>query len=494
MPNNRLSAETSPYLLQHADNPVHWQPWDKDALAQAQQTKKPILLSVGYAACHWCHVMAHESFESPDIADVMNRLFINIKVDREERPDLDAIYQRALAHLGQQGGWPLTMFLTPDREPFWGGTYFPPESRWGRPGFADVLQGVAETYAKEPQKVAQNVEALRVALANMAASGQPVEIRPEVRRRIADHLVGQFDPINGGMKGAPKFPQPQAMELLIHAHYRQGQTSTTQYGDLVWLTLRQMSQGGLYDHLGGGFARYSVDEQWLVPHFEKMLYDNAQILMVLSTAWQATGNPLFAQRAAETVEWVQREMMAPAEPDIPGQAFAATIDADSEGEEGKFYVWSEAEVDLLLGPSSSLFKQAYGVTAEGNFEGHTILNRLHAPQLLDDALEAALRDARDVLFRERESLRVRPTRDDKIVTDWNGMMIAAIAGAAMTFDRPEWLALARGRIRSYLRGSMRQIWNADAQSQVGTEPACRDTRRLCANDRGGTGPVSGHGR
>ena len=244
---NRLSAETSPYLLQHADNPVHWHPWDDTALETARAENKPILLSVGYAACHWCHVMAHESFENPTIAEIMNRHFISIKVDREERPDLDAVYQRALAHLGQQGGWPLTMFLTPDREPFWGGTYFPPDGRWGRPGFADVLNGVAETYAREPEKVSQNVTALRGALAQMAAPGEPTDIRPEIRDRIATHLVGQFDPINGGMNGAPKFPQPQALDLLIQAHYRQDDNGATQFGDLAWLTLRRMSQGGIYE-------------------------------------------------------------------------------------------------------------------------------------------------------------------------------------------------------------------------------------------------------
>ncbi|MEZ5667984.1 MAG: thioredoxin domain-containing protein [Alphaproteobacteria bacterium] len=452
MSSNRLSAETSPYLLQHAANPVHWQPWDAAALADAEASGRPILLSVGYAACHWCHVMAHESFEDPAIAELMNAHFVNIKVDREERPDLDAIYQRALAHLGQQGGWPLTMFLTPGREPFWGGTYFPPTGRWGRPGFADVLRGVADTYAREPDKVRQNVTALRTALAQMAgtaaAAGEAGEIKPEIRSeirdRIATHLAGQFDPVDGGMQGAPKFPQPQALALLVQAHHRHGHPASSQYGDLAWLTLRRMCQGGIYDHLGGGFARYSVDERWLVPHFEKMLYDNAQLLSALATAWTATRDPLFAQRAAETVDWLQREMLAPAEPGVPGQAFAATLDADSEGEEGKYYVWSEAEIDQLLGPDAALFKQAYGVTAEGNFEGRTILNRLHAPALQAAAVEEALRRARDVLFRERDAVRVRPGRDDKILTDWNGLMIAALAGAAMTFDRPDWLRLARG--------------------------------------------------
>ena len=442
MSSNRLAQETSPYLLQHADNPVHWQPWDAAALAEAEAENKPILLSVGYAACHWCHVMAHESFENPEIAAIMNEHFVNIKVDREERPDLDAIYQRALALLGQQGGWPLTMFLTPDRQPFWGGTYFPPESRYGRPGFPDVLRGVVATCAQEPEKIQQNVSALNTALQEMAAAQAPTEIKPEIRARIASHLVGQFDPVDGGLQGAPKFPQPQALTLMLQAHARHGHPERTPYGDIATLTLRQMSQGGIYDHLGGGFARYSVDARWLVPHFEKMLYDNAQLLPLLGLAWQATGETLYAQRAAETVDWLQREMMAPVEADVPGAAFAATLDADSEGEEGRYYVWTEAEVDILLGPGSELFKRAYDVTPEGNWEGKTILNRLQAPELQSAEIEDALHEARSVLFRERD-LRVRPARDDKILTDWNGMMIAALATTAPMLNRPDWLPLAR---------------------------------------------------
>jgi uncharacterized protein YyaL (SSP411 family) len=448
---NRLAEETSPYLLQHADNPVHWQPWDERALAEAEETGKPILLSVGYAACHWCHVMAHESFENPETAAIMNRYFVNIKVDREERPDLDAIYQRALALLGQQGGWPLTMFLTPDRQPFWGGTYFPPEPRWGRPGFPQVLLGVAQTYAREPDKIRQNVIALRTALAEMAAARAPGDIRPEIRDQIAAHLAGQFDPVNGGLQGAPKFPQPQALTLLIQAHHR-NPAGSVPYGEIAWRTLRQMSQGGLYDHLGGGYARYTVDDRWLVPHFEKMLYDNAQLLPLLAWAWQATGDRLFAQRAAETVDWLQREMMAPTEPGVPGAAFAATLDADSEGEEGRYYVWTETEIDQLLGPDAALFKSVYDVTPEGNWEGRTILNRLNVPELQDPEIEEKLAEARSILFRERD-LRAPPGRDDKVLTDWNGLMIAGLANAAMAFERPDWLRLA-GDAFTYIRAAL----------------------------------------
>ena len=289
MPPNRLAEETSPYLLQHADNPVDWQPWGPEAFARARAENKPVLLSVGYAACHWCHVMAHESFEDPAIAAVMNQLFVSIKVDREERPDVDTIYQSALAMLGQQGGWPLTMFLTPDGAPFWGGTYFPP-SRWGRPGFTDVLRGLSAAYATEPEKVTSNVAALAEALAKQSESPPGAGLSLEVLDQVAEQLAGQFDPVRGGLRGAPKFPQPGLLELLWRGWRRSRQPALR---DAVLRTLTAMSQGGIYDHLGGGFARYSTDEEWLAPHFEKMLYDNAQLVDLLTLAWQETRAPLW---------------------------------------------------------------------------------------------------------------------------------------------------------------------------------------------------------
>ncbi len=449
MSRNRLSEATSPYLLQHADNPVHWQPWDDKALAEATETGKPILLSVGYAACHWCHVMAHESFESPEIAEIMNQRFVNIKVDREERPDLDSIYQAALALLGQQGGWPLTMFLTPERQPFWGGTYFPPTSRYGRPGFADVLTSVADVYAKEPDKVETNVTALQNALAEMASATEPQPIDDTVRTRIANHLAEQFDAINGGLQGAPKFPHFQAAELLWRAYLR---TGTQAYAEHVLLMAERMSNGGIYDHLGGGYARYSVDERWLAPHFEKMLYDNAQMIDLLCQVWQGTRHPLFRQRAVETVDWLTREMLAPAEQGVAGQAFAATLDADSEGEEGKFYVWSEAEIDEVLGDDSALFKEFYDVTSGGNWEGKTILNRLERPEDADEATGERLAGMRAKLL-ERRAGRVRPARDDKVLADWNGLMIAALANASAVFDRADWADLATGAY-AYVKATM----------------------------------------
>jgi hypothetical protein len=457
---NTLDRETSPYLLQHKDNPVHWQPWGAEALATAKRENKPILLSVGYAACHWCHVMAHESFENDAIADLMNDLFVNIKVDREERPDLDTIYQSALALLGQPGGWPLTMFLTPDGEPFWGGTYFPPTARYGRPGFSDVLTKLAAVYREEPQRVTQNVTALREALGNLSAPQQGGAIPADLPVRAAERLLPEIDPVHGGIGQAPKFPQTPVLELMWRCWKRGG---NPQLRDAVVLTLTRMCQGGIYDHLGGGFARYAVDAEWLVPHFEKMLYDNAQLIDLLTLVWQETKAPLFRERIRETVEWALREMRAA--PDAAGRrGFASSLDADSEHEEGKFYVWSEAEIDAVLGADAELFNSAYGVTPGGNWEGHTILNRSADPVLRDDATEARLADCRSRLFAVREK-RVRPGWDDKVLADWNGLMIAAIANAAQVFDQPSWLAAATDAF-AFVKGSLiidgrlRHSWRA----------------------------------
>ncbi len=436
MNRNELDRETSPYLVQHKDNPVHWKAWSADVLELAARQDKPILLSVGYAACHWCHVMAHESFENPDIAALMNQHFVNIKVDREERPDIDTIYQTALALLGQQGGWPLTMFLTPDGEPFWGGTYFPPESRYGRPGFPDVLRRVHEVYANDRETIGANRAALREAFESFfapAAATPGVELSLAMLDRMAERLLSEVDLRHGGLGGAPKFPQAPIFELLWRAYLRNGKAA---YRDAVVITLECMCQGGIFDHLGGGFARYSTDPYWLVPHFEKMLYDNAQLLELLCLVWQHERTPLYAARVRQTAEWVLREMVT------EEGAFAATQDADSEGEEGKFHVWSEAEIDALLGADAELFKKAYGVTADGNWEGKCILNRLARAGHEDADDEARLAPLREVLWRAREE-RVKPGWDDKALTDWNGLMIAALATAAATFDEPRWLAAAR---------------------------------------------------
>ncbi len=428
---NRLGAESSPYLLQHQDNPVDWWPWGPEALAQAKRNNKPILLSVGYAACHWCHVMAHESFEDKPTARVMNELFVNIKVDREERPDIDQIYMAALHHLGEHGGWPLTMFLTPDGEPIWGGTYFPKISRYGKPAFVDVLREIARLFHEEPAKIERNRAALMERLAAAARPAGTTTIGRAELDNAARQLAGLIDPVNGGTRGAPKFPQAALFECLWRAGLRIGEA---RYFGAIEITLDHICEGGIYDHLGGGFARYSVDERWLVPHFEKMLYDNAQLLELLATANRRTGKDLYRRRAYETVGWLEREM-------ITGEgAFCASLDADSEGEEGKFYVWSYDDVIRQLGiEDGEFFARHYDVTPAGNFEGHNILNRLTPPPR-SDADEARLAALREKLLSVR-ALRVRPGLDDKVLADWNGLMIAALANAGSMLDDPRWLEL-----------------------------------------------------
>jgi len=429
---NRLAQETSPYLLQHKHNPVDWWAWGPEALAAAKQDNKPILLSVGYAACHWCHVMAHESFEDDATARVMNDLFVNIKVDREERPDIDQIYMSALHHLGEHGGWPLTMFLTPDGEPIWGGTYFPKTSRYGKPAFVDVLREIARLFREEPQKIEQNRAALMRELAATARAGLGASIGVDGLNSAARQLGGIIDPVNGGTRGAPKFPQAALFELLWRAGLRTGEA---RYFAAVEISLDHICEGGIYDHLGGGFSRYSVDERWLVPHFEKMLYDNAQLLELLAIAYQRDGKALYRQRARETVAWLEREMTA-------GEGgFSASLDADSEGEEGKFYVWSYDDVIKQLGAEDGeYFAHYYDVTPAGNFEGHNILNRLK-PLPRSEADDARLAALREKLFAEREK-RMRPGLDDKVLADWNGLMIAALVNAGLVFDEPSWLVLA----------------------------------------------------
>ena len=437
MSENLLAGESSPYLLQHKDNPVAWMPWGDAALAQAQAENKPILLSVGYAACHWCHVMAHESFENTEIAALMNERFVNIKVDREERPDLDAIYQHALALLGQHGGWPLTMFLTPAGEPFWGGTYFPPAPRYGRPGFAQVLDSIGKVFSDTPDRVRSNVATIRDGLDRLSQSnpGAPITMAKldEAARRLLDHV----DLDLGGLRGAPKFPQPSLFEFLWRAHLRSNDPALA---SAVTVTCERMCQGGIYDHLGGGFARYSTDPMWLAPHFEKMLYDNAQLIDLLTLVWRRTRTPLFAERVHETVTWALREMVT------DGGGFASTIDADSEGVEGRFYIWSESEIESVLGPDSTIFKQAYDVSAGGNWEGHNILNRMRVPRLADPGDEAKLGALRDRLMAHRAT-RTPPGWDDKVLADWNGLMIAALVSAGTAFSQPDWLDAARRAYR-----------------------------------------------
>ena len=430
---NRLKHETSPYLLQHKENPVHWWAWGEEALAEARRTGKPILLSVGYAACHWCHVMAHESFEDQATADAMNALFVNIKVDREERPDIDAIYMGALHRLGQQGGWPLTMFLDSDARPFWGGTYFPKQAMYGRPAFVTVLMRIAEAFQGQPQNVAKNAEALVASLKEPERPGPRAEISSATISDLVARIAGATDPVHGGLSGAPKFPQWSVFWLLWRGAIRFRNDAARQ---AVVTTLRNICQGGIYDHLAGGFARYSVDELWLVPHFEKMLYDNALLIDLLTEVWRETQEPLFRARIAETVGWLSREMISEC------GAFSASLDADSEGEEGKFYVWGSDEIAEVLGEEDARwFNGIYGVTSDGNFEGHNILNRLSCLTLLDADEESRLATMRAKLL-ARRSKRIRPGLDDKVLCDWNGLMIGALARAAVVFGQPQWLAMA----------------------------------------------------
>ncbi|MEW5703994.1 MAG: thioredoxin domain-containing protein [Pseudomonadota bacterium] len=475
MSKNHLDRETSPYLLQHKDNPVHWQPWGEAALTSAKERGVPILLSVGYAACHWCHVMAHESFENPETADLMNAHFVNVKVDREERPDLDIVYQTALALMGEHGGWPLTMFLTPEGEPFYGGTYFPPGPAFGRPAFRDVLKGIARIYREEPDKVAGNAAALRDGIARMAVANIEGEIQPEFLEQVARSLFRIVDRKHGGIGKAPKFPQAPIFEFLWRAH-RRGKAETQAFAGAVTHTLSHLCQGGIYDHLGGGFARYSTDKEWLVPHFEKMLYDNAQLIELLALVWQETRDPFFAARVEETVGWAFREMRH------AEGAFFSSLDADSEGGEGAFYVWTETEVDALLGDKASAFKAVYDVTPGGNWEGKTILRRNKGAALpaWNAALERPLEAARRILFTARGK-RPRPGRDDKVLADWNGLMIAAAAFAGDVFERPEWkeaaagafrfvrekMTAADGRLRhSWCRGSLGAMATLDDYAEI----------------------------
>ena len=428
---NRLSAETSPYLLQHANNPVHWQPWDEQTLTLARRENRPILLSIGYSACHWCHVMAHESFEDEGVAAVMNRFFVNIKVDREERPDLDQIYQTAHQMLARRsGGWPLTMFLSPDGTPFFGGTYFPKEPRYGLPGFADLCQRVAEAFENRRDDITAQAAELRQALADTtpepAATATAFDAGPLAEAEA--QLARGFDSRHGGFGGAPKFPHPTDLAFLL-ARKESGARQ------MALTTLKYMCEGGIYDQIGGGFCRYSVDERWEIPHFEKMLYDNGPLLALCADAWAQSRDPLFARVAGETAVWVMREMQA------PDGGYYSSLDADSEGEEGKYYVWDRAEVERLLTPQeSALALRRWGFDDPPNFENRHWHAKIAGP--LDDAEIPLLAAAREKLFAARET-RIRPGRDDKVLTSWNALMIEGMAHATRVFGKNEWLVSAQ---------------------------------------------------
>jgi len=443
---NRLAKETSPYLQQHADNPVDWYPWGEEALAEAKRTGKPILLSVGYSACHWCHVMAHESFEDPGIARVMNDNFVNIKVDREERPDIDQIYQAAQALLTQRnGGWPLTMFLTHDQLPFFGGTYFPSTPRYGMPGFPDLLKRVREFYDTHPNDIRAQGEELAQALGRMQPSSgaHASSFSREPLDAANEYLQQALDPVNGGFSGAPKFPHAETIELLLR---RYASSNDVDALESAVLTLRKMALGGIYDQLGGGFARYSVDAEWAIPHFEKMLYDNAWLLRLYADAWAITRDPLFERICTQTAAWVMREMQS------PEGGYYSALDADSEGEEGKFYVWSVDEVRALLTPEEfTLASITFGLDRPPNFENHA-WNLVMANPVVESR-RALLDSARAKLLAARGK-RVRPGLDDKVLTSWNALMIAGMAHAARVFGRREWLDSAR-RALTFLRDRLR---------------------------------------
>ncbi len=446
---NNLINETSPYLLQHAHNPVDWHPWGEAALGKARAQNKPILLSIGYSACHWCHVMEHESFENEDIAALMNENFVNIKVDREERPDLDQIYMNAVQMMTGHGGWPMTMFLTPEGVPFYGGTYFPPSDRHNMPGFPRILASVAEAYRSQPDQVASTAvtmlgELRRVGLVETSREMPATDVLDSAFRRIA----ANYDRTNGGFGGAPKFPPAMNLEFFLHTFYR---TSAREALDMVETTARKMAEGGMYDQLGGGFHRYSVDAKWLVPHFEKMLYDNALLARMYLHTYQVTRNPEARRVAEETLDYVVREMT-----DARG-GFYSSQDADSEGEEGKFFIWSRQEVlDLLGDRDGDLFCQYYDVTAGGNFEGQNIL---HVVTSIEDAaarnkisveeLAAILKTSRQKLFDLREQ-RVKPGRDEKVLTAWNGLMLASFAEASAILARSDYRSVAETNARFLL--------------------------------------------
>ncbi len=438
---NHLIDETSPYLLQHAHNPVDWYAWGDAALNKARTEDKPIFLSIGYSACHWCHVMERESFENEETAALMNEHFVNIKVDREERPDLDSIYMDAVVSMTGQGGWPMSVFLTPEGQPFYGGTYYPPEPRYGIPSFRQVLQSVANAYRTRQDQVINQAQRLTAALGRAGAfTAQPGELSPELLKTAVEQLLQYFDQEDGGFGSQPKFPQPMTLDFAMTQYLRTGDLDTLYMAEL---TLEKMALGGIYDQLGGGFHRYSVDAVWLMPHFEKMLYDNAQLLRSYLHAWQITQRPLFRQVVEETIDYVLREMTA------PEGGFYSAQDADSEGHEGKFFVWTPQEIEAVLDPQAAgICETYYDVSRRGNFEGKNIL---HVSRSIDEVaqrfhltvseVEQSLAASRQKLFAVREQ-RIKPARDEKILTEWNALMIHALAEGGVVLERDDALQAA----------------------------------------------------
>ena len=449
MTENLLIHETSPYLLQHKNNPVHWYPWGEKAFEAAKAADKPILVSIGYAACHWCHVMAHESFEDQQTAELMNENFINIKIDREEFPDVDKLYMDALHAFGERGGWPLTVFLEHDGSPFWGGTYFPKTPQYGRPSFSQILNGLSQTWNLQRQKISANKTAIIEALQkNQPASQQDKTLSVDMLPAIADQIVAVTDQTHGGLSGAPKFPQTTIYNFLWRMYLNTGNET---YRQCVVKTLTHLCQGGIYDHLGGGFARYSVDERWLVPHFEKMLYDNALIVDLLTLVNNTENNILFRKRIEETIGWLVSEMIT------DEATFAASYDADSQGQEGTYYIWSYQEVlSVIPEANRNLFCNTYDITESGNWEGKNIPNRLNSLDDLDHTTETRLDQAKKSLLSNR-SKRPKPGWDDKTLTDWNGLTIAMLCNAGFALSRYDWIDKA---CAAYL-GVKQTLWGKD---------------------------------
>jgi uncharacterized protein YyaL (SSP411 family) len=451
---NRLAQESSPYLLQHQNNPVDWYPWGEEALARSRQENKPIFLSIGYSACHWCHVMEHESFESEAIARELNDHFVCIKVDREERPDLDQIYMNAVQVLTGRGGWPMSVFLTPELKPFYGGTYWPPTSRQGMPGFDQIIAAVSKAWEENHDAVVESADRLTQQLSHMAGQANELgELTEDLLTRASSYFRQTYDHTYGGFGGAPKFPAPMSLRLLMHGWFRRQENFSL---EMVIGTLDRMAAGGIYDHLGGGFARYSVDARWLVPHFEKMLYDNAQLAVAYLETFQITGNANYARVARETLDYVLRDMTD------PEGGFYSTEDADSEGVEGKFYTWTPEQLVEVLGESAAAtFAKVYDVTESGNFEETNILN---LPKTIEqqaailgrdvESLQRELAESCQKLFLARE-LRIHPHKDDKVITAWNGLMIEALALAGAVLDEPRYLDAAR-KAAEFVESSLRR--------------------------------------
>jgi len=455
---NRLVNETSPYLLQHAHNPVDWYPWGEEALEAAKRDEKPIFLSIGYSACHWCHVMERESFENETVAALMNERFVNIKVDREERPDLDSIYMDAVQAMTGQGGWPMSVFLTPAGEPFFGGTYFPPEPRYGMPSWTQVLHSVSDAWSKRREQVLGQAGRLAEMLRRSASIGslqkeQGGDLGSDTLDAAIEKMSQHFDSEDGGFGDHPKFPQPMGLDFCLAYHARTGDEEALFMAEL---TLQNMAQGGIYDQLGGGFHRYSVDAVWLVPHFEKMLYDNAQLLRTTLHLWQVTGKPLYRRVLDETIAWVLREMTS------PEGGFYSTQDADSEGEEGKFFVWTPEEIaELLPAEDAALFMAWYDISPQGNFEGKNILNIVGSLEkaaaalgITKDEVEARLARSREILFAARGQ-RIHPARDEKVLAEWNGLMIHALAECGVVLGKEDALHAAQ-RAALFVLDSMSQ--------------------------------------